>query len=467
MNMEGSSIEALRPKQQNTGPSGAANLPIGPRCAAIITANPASRLAGLEAAAVAMANGSVTSVRVNNPLNSPLTLQRILIQMDLDGGEDDADADDEARLVRLLTERRGAQSRIVLVVERAETLDPAALPPLQRIASPPGAVHILFVGGPAFWALLDPAELAPLRRALTGQGTAPAEVAPPGPVIPVTKSPIAPVRPPANVSLARPVDPMTELRPVVSARTGRRWWIVGAIGVVAIVTLGATAVFAPGGLFYYAVPQRDMPMPPDRGRANDLEQSPVPLRPAPPMPPVTAPAPAALSQQPATPALPPTGQAGPLAPLAPPAPPPAARSEPTQLPHAPIRETEALTNMQGDSQSEQSLSWRLRDTVLPAPPSFFDGRIVIHYRGGSGTGEAEAARLAAVAALLADKVQTRVVADTPSAPVVRFFHPEDADRARQLADALSGSGPRWAIRDFSSFRPSPSLGTIEVWTPAR
>ena len=461
--MEGSPIETVRPRQQDTGPSGAANLLMGPRCAAIITASPASRLAGLEAAAVAMANGSVTSVRVGNPLNSPLTLQRILIQMDLDGGEDDADADDEARLVRLLGERRGAQSRIVLVVERAETLDPAVLLLLQRIASPPGAVQILFVGGPAFWALLDAAELAPLRRALTGQEMEPAEVAPPAPVIPVTISPVAPVRPPAGANLDRPVDPTTELRPAVSARSGRRWWIVGTIGVVAIVTLGATAVLAPGGLFYYAVPQRDMPTPPDRGRANDLEQAPVPLRPAP----LTAPAPAAPSQRASMPVLPPTGQADPLAPLAPPAFPPAARSEPAQLPTAPGHGADALPNMQGGAQSGESPFWRPRDAAPSGPPSFLDGRIVIHYRGGSGTGEAEADRLATAAAPLAAKVQTRVVADTPSAPVIRFFHPEDAERARQLADALSGPGLTWDIRNFSSFRPSPTLGMIEVWTPAR
>jgi len=360
MTMENSHIEAVRPRQHDTGPSGAADLPRGPRCAAIIAADPAIRSAGVEAAAVAMANGGVASVRIGNPLASPLTLQRILFQIDLDGGEDDADVDDEARLARLLEERRGARDRIVLVVEQAETLDPATLPQLQRIASVPGAVHILFVGGPAFWALLDGAELAPLRRALTGQGMEPAVVALP---IPVITSPVAPVRLSASAIPDRPVDhPMAEPRPAMSARSGRRWWIVGA---VAIVASSAAAVFAPGGLFYYAVPQRDMPTPPGRGGAADQVQAPAPLRLAPPTPPAMAPAPASPSRQVTTPALPSTVQAGPLAPLAPPALPPA-RSEPAQFPDAPDHDPDALTEAQGDAQSEQSPFWRPRDAA-PLP----------------------------------------------------------------------------------------------------
>ena len=82
-------------------------------------------------------------------------------------------------------------------------------------------------------------------------------------------------------------------------------------------------------------------------------------------------------------------------------------------------------------------------------------------------GEAEAGRLAAAATPLAARVQTRAVADTPSAPVVRFFHPEDETLARQLAGALSAAGQGWDVRDFGDFRPRPSLGTIEVWTPMR
>ena len=92
---------------------------------------------------------------------------------------------------------------------------------------------------------------------------------------------------------------------------------------------------------------------------------------------------------------------------------------------------------------------------------------MIHYRSGSGAGEAEANRLAGVVAPLAARVQTRVVADTPSTPVVRFFHSEDEARALQLAGVLSTGGQRWEVRDFGDFRPRPSPGTIEVWTSMR
>ncbi len=60
-----------------------------------------------------------------------------------------------------------------------------------------------------------------------------------------------------------------------------------------------------------------------------------------------------------------------------------------------------------------------------------------------------------------------MVADTPSSPVIRFFHPEDGAWARKLAGALGGAGQGWQIRDFGNFRPRPSPGTIEVWTPTR
>ncbi len=41
---------------------------------------------------------------------------------------------------------------------------------------------------------------------------------------------------------------------------------------------------------------------------------------------------------------------------------------------------------------------------------------------------------------------------------VRYFHPEDAAAARAVAGVLGGTA-----RDFISFRPRPSRGTVEVW----
>ena len=82
-------------------------------------------------------------------------------------------------------------------------------------------------------------------------------------------------------------------------------------------------------------------------------------------------------------------------------------------------------------------------------------------------GETEANHMAALAAPLAARVQTRLVDGTPSRAEVRFFHSGDEARAQQVAQALRSLEPRLEIRDFGAFRPSPSPGTIEVWVPVR
>ncbi len=467
MTMEGLHIEAVRPRHPDTGLPGAADPPDRPRCAAIIAADPTVRDAGLQAVATLLAEAGAASVRVGNPLSSPLTLRRILFQIDLDGGGDEADVDDEARLAHLLEERRGAQGRIVLVVERADTLDAATLLSLQRLASAPGALQVLFFGAPAFWALLDDAGLAPLRRALARQRTEPAAASPPAPVV---APPAAPARPVAGTVPDRPAGLISGTWPAASARSGRRWWVGGAVGLAATFALGAAAVLAPGGLFYYAAPQRDMPTNPDVMAGPG--QPPAASRPgSPTSPSVSAPT-ASSPPQIAPPAQPSALQA-------PPAASPAARagaqqtrprSDPAQPADALGRGADALTDAQRGAwsgQSEQPPPWRPRDAASPAAPPPSEGRVVIHYRGGSLAGEAEAGRLAAAATPLAARVQTRAVADTPSAPVVRFFHPEDETRARQLAGALGTAGQGWDVRDFGDFRPRPSPGTIEVWTPMR
>ena len=232
----------------------------------------------------------------------------------------------------------------------------------------------------------------------------------------------------------------------------------------------AAAVLAPGGLFYYATPQRNVPAHLDIEAGSG--QPPAALQPASPTSPaVSAPAASSVPQI--------AAPAQPAALQVPAAASPAARAgaqqthphlDPAPSPDIPSRGTDALTDAQRGTQSgqsEQSQSWQRSDAASPAAPSPSQGRVVIHYRGGSGAGEAEADRLATVAAPLAARVQTRVVADTPSTPVIRFFHPEDEGRARQLAGALSTAGPRWEVRDFGDFRPRPSSGTIEVWTPLR
>jgi len=62
-------------------------------------------------------------------------------------------------------------------------------------------------------------------------------------------------------------------------------------------------------------------------------------------------------------------------------------------------------------------------------------------------------------------VEARRVAATPAKPSIRYFHPEDEPSARSAAAWLADMGLNWTLQDFSTFRPLPSRGTIEVWLP--
>jgi hypothetical protein len=215
------------------------------RCAAIVAADPWYRKLGTEAAAAAMAADGVEPVWLANPLPSKLTLHRLLIQL----GAEDAGGpagDDEARFAAALARRRDAKGQVVVVISQAETLDRAALPVLQRLASGPDAVRIVFVGTPGFWTLLEGDELSPLRHAL-------GHVA--GPATP---------RPAASVPDAGP-EPRRRM-----PRLRKLMWGLGAVAVLAALGAGGVAaVLAPGGLFYRAAPQR-----------TAYVITPAPLRPA-------------------------------------------------------------------------------------------------------------------------------------------------------------------------------------------
>lgn len=62
-------------------------------------------------------------------------------------------------------------------------------------------------------------------------------------------------------------------------------------------------------------------------------------------------------------------------------------------------------------------------------------------------------------------VETRLVPATPRAPSIRYFFPEDARTARDLAATLASTGQAWRVQSFTTYRPLPRPGTIEVWIP--
>jgi hypothetical protein len=427
--MEELHIEAVRPLQSLAG------APREPHCAAIITADPLSRSAGLQAALAAMLEEGVALVRVGNPLSAPLSLIRILIQLELVSDGEGSSGDDDVRLGQLLERHRTVQGRVGLIIEQAETLEPAALFALQQLVSGPGSVLVLFVGQPAFWELLEDTHLAPLCSALA-----------------IQKPQCAPLPVPDGIEPVMPHPTLSQLIGVGSASTAipmsgssisspghrRRWWIPGSAGV--LIAVAMAAVLAQGGLFYHAAPQRtdaeppvtDVPLPSVapifRHRLSGTATTTVFEEP-----------PAARPQQRAEPPASPA-KAGP----------PLITTPSASVPAAP-------------TETHQTRQWQASPALSPP----LGGRVVIHFRERSETGEAAATRLATMAAAVAASVQTRVVSATPSALEIRFFHSEDEARARALADALRSPGPKWEIRNFGTFRPSPSLGTIEVWIPAR
>ena len=124
----------------------------------------------LEAAIARLAEQPVRFIRVGNPLATPLTLGRMLIQI-ANSGHGDPDENDEKRALIALRARQGSEEQVVLVVEEADTLRPQALSFLQlltRISEPDSPLlQMLFVGRPSFWGLLEPAEFRELRERIT------------------------------------------------------------------------------------------------------------------------------------------------------------------------------------------------------------------------------------------------------------------------------------------------------------
>ena len=126
------------------------------------------------------------------------------------------------------------------------------------------------------------------------------------------------------------------------------------------------------------------------------------------------------------------------------------------------RDPATLSEAERSALFDEFLLTRQRSGSLPAAPG---PRIVVHVPAGSAPAEALSGRLLADLAGRPGTVEERHVMDTPSQPSIRYFHPEDAAAARRAADLMAGAGLSWTVRDFTSYQPRPSRGTIEVWLP--
>ncbi|MDQ2803721.1 MAG: hypothetical protein M3Y41_13975, partial [Pseudomonadota bacterium] len=117
-----------------------------------------------------LAGPEVRVIHMGHLLQAGLTLERILVQ---DAGpEGEAfSGDDTRRIVGAIAERQGQETRVVLVIEHAERLHPKVLRSLQAMAphfvqNGRPTLQVLFVGRPAFRALVAGEEMMLLREAL-------------------------------------------------------------------------------------------------------------------------------------------------------------------------------------------------------------------------------------------------------------------------------------------------------------
>ncbi len=378
--------------------------------AAILVDQPHEQAAAVTAFLAEVAGPETRVVRMHDPTQPHRTLQRIVDQVAGPAGE--VFRGDQARLmVRAVAERQAQERRVLLVIERAETLRPELLRSLQTMApyfaeSQQPALQVLFVGRPIFRMLLDQQSMAPLRRALE-----------------------------SGTNVAGP-DMATQPR-----RSSRK----------PLLLLVALLVGA-AGAGYFAL--RDPPPSFDRGlRATDIqpppeaspslpETLPPPDRALPGATGLVAPPPGIAPPGIAPPGIAPPGIAPPgIAPpgIAPPAIDPSAIAPPAIEPPA---------------------------EVAPARPAIPAGpRIVIHVPSGSDGAEALSARLVVALKPKSGTVEVRRVPETPSRPSLRYFYAGDEPAARQTAARAAEAGLNCVVQDFSSYRPLPSRGTIEVWLP--
>jgi hypothetical protein len=345
------------------------------------------------AAAVAsvVASPDINAICVANPLPAPLSLPRIMFQINVEGmaiGPDDAVA-----VIKTLIAHNGGGRRIVLVIQDAETLDQEALQSLQDMAADPAyaALSILFVGKPGFLERIGDGRLARLQDALVNV----AVDAGPRTASPEIEIPRAPAAPPEKVAVLPTATGMVVRHVPVPPRTRRRW----AVGAAAFLAVGALAGLVwTHGTERQAAPQPagpDMPPPIQPEAAATMTPAP-PLpatpAPAPPASPAQAPAPETQASQP-----PPLAAAQPVAPPPPLQPPPlqppplppqvaalpgsgAGDSTPAQaverlrqdfnafLDHA-GQDTEHLTDAQRQALFREYLAWRRQQAAKPEAPT--------------------------------------------------------------------------------------------------
>ena len=178
--------------------------------AAILDSDASARAAALETALAGLRRAGVHVVRVANPLRTPLTMERVLIQ--LAGFQTDlAPGEDTDTLMRTVIDRlHTGRDRLVVSVEQAETLHPLALILLDQITRPlepdGKSPQILLTGTPAFTRMLGHPSLDRMRAVLGMGAPDPTLATFTATVEPIPQSVPAPAEPGSARPLATDTD---------------------------------------------------------------------------------------------------------------------------------------------------------------------------------------------------------------------------------------------------------------------
>lgn len=216
------------------GTNAVASLQAGHPFSLLLAEDDGQRVAALDAIMDAVADPGTRFIRATNPLRARLTLERLLIQV-IQGGPE-AVGDDPAAIIRSIADRRAGESRVILVIERSETLHPEVIHFFGRTAPlfPDGIprLQILFTGRPEFRRMLDDPD------ALMDEQTAQLEAYRP------KEADVVFVAPPEMSTDALPQKPFAfqeiSLRAQVAAVWRQGIWT--QLGIVGFTVVGAAAV---------------------------------------------------------------------------------------------------------------------------------------------------------------------------------------------------------------------------------
>jgi len=462
----------------------------------------------LDEALAGLGAGAPATMRVCNPLTTPLSLERIMLQLAPVDGEpepgddagpgvasgDDSPNASTRRVLRAMMARLSGQPALLVIVEQAHTLTAPALAFLQLLPElrHPGlpSVHVAFVGSSAFRALLAD----PRFRTIAGHLERPLPDAPADPassLASVAPAAIAPASVAAASIASEPGMPAgthtgapTET-PLALGRRLPRPAILGAgiaaaaLAGVLLLNTGPRSSSAPAPI--PATTAALAPAATPRTTAALPAQQPAqpPAAPAPEVqPPITRPAPA--------PAPPPLA-APPASAFADPPPGPVPETIPASEPPTPVqapapeeaaaararlfREFDAFVRARGLSgrlsrANREALfqEYLVRRQAPPAAP--LEAEVTLLFQAGSVGSETLANQNAA---LLRPQVRGLVMRDAaggPPVPTVRYFYAADRDTALRLAGATPLPGREWQVVDLTAAADKPAPTTIEMWLPA-